>query len=220
MKNGIIGILLEDRKAIDLKVTNSFPMVALQPKASLVVQDKETIDISGFQHLSIPSDLSIHLTRRDKGSERPEYVFFDAPKLQSLLEMELPSPQRLFTFVGAPVHLNPQLQGVWQQAAILSPLTDADYDASRTRAFIDFFVHQDPKVDVLVNQNFATQGMRLAYDRTGCIFGPYAFDGLQRNPRVTSPWLFSIRYGYAEMPVGQDCYVYIPYEIRKRGNSG
>jgi hypothetical protein len=62
--------------------------------------------------------------------------------------------------------------------------------------------------------------MRLAYDRTGCIFGPFLFDGLQRKPRVKSSLLFSVRYGYVEMPVEQNCFVYIQYPIRARGNAG
>jgi len=218
MKNGIIGILCASNKVVDLKITNSLPMIALEDKSCLVVENQKR-DISGFQHLSIPSDLCIHLTKRVSGDQQTEYVFFDSPQLQSIFSDADMTFRLLFTYVSPPINLTPKFQGKWEQAAIISPFPDNDFDSKRTRVFFDFIVHTENTSGNLPTIPFATEGMRLAYDRHGCIFGPYLFDGLQRKPRVSSDLFFSVRYGYVEMPIEHNCFVYIQYPIRSRGNA-
>ena len=194
-------------------------MIALEDKSYLIVENQKR-DISGFQHLSIPSDLCIHLTKRVSGDQQAEYVFFDSPQLQSIITDTDLTVRLLFTYVSPPINFTPQFQGSWYQAAVLSPLPDSLFDLNKTRVFIDFFVHTEDESMNLPTVPFASEGMRLAYDRTGCIFGPFLFDGLQRKPQVKSDLLFSVRYGYVEMPIEQNCFVYIQYPIRARGNAG
>ncbi len=216
MKNGIIGIQCSSRKAIDLKITNSLPMIALQKKSKLVSLGHSIIDTSGYRHFSIPSDLCLHLTKRTSEMNRSEYIFFESPTLDSILNSPSFSYQLIFTYIGQPVHQTPKFNGTWEQAVIISPFPDSEYDEMRTRVFVDFFVHTKECSDVLISFPYSADNMRLAYDRTGPIFGPFMFNGLQRKPCVKSSLLFSIRYGYAEFPVNNDSHLLVPYPIRER----
>jgi hypothetical protein len=220
MKNGIIGFLCEDRKVIDLKITNSFTMIALQPKATLFAENDMKIDVSGFQHLAIPADLSIHLTKRLAAIQQPGYVFFDSPKLQEIVTTNLKTPFVLFTFVSAPILLNRPLQGVWDQAVIISPSPDKEYNPQVTRVFIDFFVHAGESTRAIAASGVAVDGMRLAPDRRGFLFGPFALEDFQRKSKLPSDLFFTIRFGFVEMTVAQDCFIYVAYRIKRRGNSG
>lgn len=209
-KNGIIAILAEDKKAVDLKITNAFPMIALEPQAWLFTPNEKKLNISGFQHFSIPPDLQIHLTKNKKGQK--EYKFFQVPKIEELIK-DTKLAHLLFTYISRPVAHRCQLQGEWEGAAIISPLKDELYDPNITRVFIDFFVHIKPD-EPLINAPLMMPDMRLAYNRHGCIDGPFLYDELQRRSNIPSNLLSSIRFGYINMPVNKACYIYIPYEIR------
>lgn len=191
-------------------------MIALQSKAWLISRNQPERDIGGYQHLSIPSDLCLHFTKRANGTEQPEYIFFDTPTLESIINDSSFGFQLLFTYVGPPVDMNPEFTGTWYQAVIISPFRDKEFAPNKTRVFIDFFVHTAISTNDLLSSPFVADNMRLAYDRNGATYGPFLFNGLQRKPRVKSRLLFSIRYGYAEMPIEQDSYVFVPYEIRER----
>ena len=65
--NGIIGILLPGpdgtaRKAFDLKVTNSFALLALAADSYLLHPPSTLTPLGQCQHLTIPPDLHIHAT--------------------------------------------------------------------------------------------------------------------------------------------------------------
>jgi hypothetical protein len=218
MKNGIVGFLCEDRKVVDLKITNSFPLIALEPKATLIAENKTKIDVSGFQHFALPADLSIHLTKRSPGGDPPEYVFFDSPKLQHIATRSLQSPFLMFTYISAPILMNRPFQGVWDQAVIISPLPDKAYDPRITRVFIDFFVHAGESTRAITATNLAVEGMRVAPDRRGFLFGPFAFEDVQRRTKSTSDLFFTLRFGFVEMTVGQDCFIHVPYKVKRRAN--
>ena len=217
-KNGIIGILCGNRKAIDLKITNSLPMLVLRTQSWLHNQNGFSMEISSYQHFSIPSDLAIHLTKQQAGEETPKHLFFDSPSYKSILEDSSFRHLHLFTFVGAPIQMCPQLQGTWDGAAIVNPRKDMDFHPDKTRAFIDFFVHSNARTD-FINYPLVHRSMRLAYDNSGCMLGAFPFDGLQRKPRVTTDLFFSIRVGYIEMDVTDNCHIFVDYELRQRNGS-
>jgi hypothetical protein len=213
MLNGIIGFICKDRKVIDLKITNSFPIIALQPKTMLVVENGARIDVSGYQHFSIPPDLCIHLTKHVRGNQQPEHIFFEGPHLKRLIQRSISTPFRLFTFVSAPISSNPLLKGDWHETVFMLPTIDDNFDPDRTRIFIDYFIHEGESMRGIATAKSIGQGMRCGKH---CLCGPFAFEDYQRTLKSSSDIFFTLRYGYTEMQPAQDCYIYIPYRIRKR----
>ena len=76
MKNGTVTILGPNTnlKVIDIKVTDSFPLIALPRGSRLMLPGSVTEDIDDYEHLSIPQDLRVHLTRR-RGTGPPHRFF-------------------------------------------------------------------------------------------------------------------------------------------------
>src|SRR5690349_8456946 len=95
MRNGIIGIVapIVSVKAIDIKITNTFPLIALGSRATLVTPDGRE-DVSEYQHVSIPPDLRVHLTRRDSGHEHHRWI------ADGLDEMVTAGSVRALTFIS------------------------------------------------------------------------------------------------------------------------
>jgi hypothetical protein len=135
-------------------------------------------------------------------------------KSRSSVDREKGDARLLFTFVAAPVALTRLLNGSWEQAVIVTPFAEKDFGAVRTRVFVDFFVHAGSKRVYVNSAPFAMQGMRLAFDRSGSVLGPYFLDDIQRRSDVNSGLSSSIRYGYCEMPVAEDCHVAVPFGIQ------
>lgn len=215
--NGTVTILAEDRKAIDIKITNAFPLIALEPVSWHVASSGLRSDISGFQHFSIPPDLTIHFSKPKRGATPAEHLFFKAPELNRLISDSCRSPQILFTYVGCPIRFCKKFSGKWYGAAIISPFKDAAYDIFETRVFIDFFIHTNPDQSGISIAPLVLPQMRLAYDRTGCTLGPFSYQGIQRKSQRQPNLLSTIRYGYINVSDDQtqSCYILTSYDLPK-----
>ena len=59
--------------------------------------------------------------------------------------------------------------------------------------------------------------MRLAADRSGSLFGPFAFEAIQRRNKPPYRGLaFTIRFGYVNMQDNCSTYTYSPLNIHQR----
>lgn len=71
---------------IDLKITDSFPLLAIGKDTTLVDKNLTEIVCKDFQHFSIPADLQIHLTKEDKKTNSKDYIFFTHDQIISELD--------------------------------------------------------------------------------------------------------------------------------------
>lgn len=223
LKNGMIAFIdgtisNTSKKWLDIEITNTFPLIAL-PKTSIVLpnENSEEIDNFKYDHISIPADLRTHLSGK-KGK-----VFFDATEAWAIKVGQAAGPLRLFTFVNLPIHDSPYLSGgqtrSWNQAILISPKLDGKFSATKTRMFIDFFIHKNPDDDTITNAPFVHKDMRLAYDNSGPLLGPFSFEGLQRKHDTEPGLLFTIRFGFAELEPSDTAFLFVPFEIfEKREN--
>jgi len=210
--------LAEDRKAIDIKITNAFPMIVLEPISWHIASSGTRTDLSGFQHFSIPPSLGLHFSKRKHGATPAQHLFFEASELHRLVSDASQSPQSLFTYIGCPIEFSRKFSGTWRGAVIISPFKDSVYNIVQTRIFIDFFVHTKPDPTAIANAPLILPEMRLAYDAKGCTLGPFSYQGIQRKPQGQPNLLSTIRYGYINMSddLVWSCYILTSYEIQKR----
>ncbi|OGF26524.1 hypothetical protein A2242_03885 [Candidatus Falkowbacteria bacterium RIFOXYA2_FULL_47_9] len=201
------------KKWLDIEITNTFPLIAL-PKTLLVLPDGITEEIKEYDHVSIPADIRTHLSG-SKGK-----IFFDATQAWTIKDGQTVGPLRLFTFVNLPIQLAPYLSGkqtkVWHEGALISPKQDGKFDPATTRMFIDFFIHKNSADETITNAPFAHENMRLAYDNSGPLLGPFSFEGLQRKYPTESDLLFTIRFGFAELEPKKTAFLFVPFKIYER----
>lgn len=219
LKNGMITIVgnqtVPGPKLLDVEITNSFPLISLGSSAILFCQGSEGEDISQYDHLTMPSDLRLHL------SGKKERIFFDVSQIWEKVDRNISFFTHYFTFVGLPYHRVPPMvqegkMKSWYQGMIIAPSHDREFNAS-TRFFLDFFLHtSNIDLDTMVNYPFATDNMRLAADRSGVVIGPYSFDALQRKIKPVRQVYFSFRMGYAELDDSETSYVYTPLKVFSR----
>jgi hypothetical protein len=200
MKNGTITFLCDapelSRQVIDVKITDSLPLIALSSTLRLIGRDGSWEDLSGYQHLSIPGDLRVHLTPKKGVGLR--YRF-----LKSILDQPTAARAgvtRAFTYVSPVIEqCRAMPHGRWEGgSAIISPLPDAGYSPALTRLFVDFLVHRDLNRPELTDAPFALQGMRPAPDRTDYRLGPFEFRTLHRK-QMSLDVFFTLRWGYWEL---------------------
>ena len=201
MKNGTITFLCDapelSRQVIDVKITDSLPLIALPSTVRLIGPDGRWEELSGYQHLSIPGDLRVHLTPRQ--GVGLHYRFLD----NILDQREVVSSAavaRAFTYVSPVIdHCRSMPPGRWEGGSvIISPLPDAAYSPAFTRLFVDFLVHRDLGRPELADVPFALPAMRAAPDRTDYRLGPFPFRSLQRK-QMSIDVFFTLRWGYWEL---------------------
>jgi hypothetical protein len=218
LRNGMIAFIdgtisNTSKKWLDIEITNTFPLIAL-PKTSLVLPNGQTEEIKEYDHVSIPADLRTHLSG-PKGK-----IFFDATQAWAIKDGQAAGPLRLFTFANLPIQFAPYLSGeqtrTWNEAALISPKQDSKFDPATTRMFIDFFIHKNPADEKITNAPFAHENMRLAYDNSGPLLGPFSFEGLQRKYQTEPELLFTIRFGFAELEPIDTAFLFVLFEIYER----
>ena len=215
LDNGTIMILGPDvsnigRKVFDLKIMQTFPIISIDRGGSRLLSRKaKEIPIDEYDHLSIPPDLNLHLTR-NTGNKR--YLKFRTELVDyksGLLKVDL---LHLFTWMSSPVSLYREPRGTWHQAQLIFPPKDSRYSNS-TSIFVDFFVHNYPCEDSIKNYKLFDSAMRLVGDNSGYIVGPYEFSQLVRGNHKFSPkFLFSLRFGFYENEEGHST-IYVPFKI-------
>ena len=201
MKNGTITFLCDapglSRQVIDVKITDSLPLIALPTTVRLIGRDGRWEDLSGYDHLSIPADLQVHLTPKKGGAAR--YCFLE-PILDKREAVAGAGVARAFTYVSPVIEqCRAMPHGRWEGgSAIISPLPDAAYSPASTRLFVDFLVHRDLSKPELADVPFALRGMRPAPDRTDYRLGPFEFRTLHRK-QMSIDVFFTLRWGYWEL---------------------
>jgi hypothetical protein len=210
--NGIIAMLLPGsdgvgRKAFDLKVTNSFALIALGPGSYLFRPPSTLTPLAEYQHLTIPPDLHVHATASGNTTARLTVSRSIVRKDGSVSR----GCHHIVTYVTAPADACRPLIGRWNGAALLSPHPDAAYTPTRTRLVVDFFVHQQPQqVSHVQRRACAVPGTRLAADNHGSSFGPYMFREVSRNGRVEPQFWFTLRMGYLDSAIAPGSPLVVP----------
>ena len=192
LKNGIFTILGSGKKVIDIKITNAFPIIAVDSK-TVIFKNDNSIGSHDYQHLSLPPDLRIHLTS-------PTDHLFIEPDLAALNHS---CHIRLFTYVSKIISECSPLSGVWEGGSVIvSPFEDDQYNINHTRIVMDFILSAQPMISVDLNDEadwFANT--RRASDQDGSFFGPINYQGFQRRPKALHYFCF-VRMGYVEF---DDC---------------
>jgi len=199
------------RKVFDLKIIQTFPIITTESGKTKLRTKKEEIDINEYQHLSIPPDLNLHLT---KSIREKRHLLFDID-LVNLNDGTLKEDWvHLFTWRSRPISNYRKPIGTWYQAQIIFPSKD-DKFTENTGIFIDFFVHKRPEETQLIQYYpYLFEGMRFAGVNHGNISGPYQFNEVVRGKhRVIPNYLFTIRFGYYETE--GDCAILdIPFSLK------
>jgi hypothetical protein len=218
LRNGMIAFIdgsISDtsKKWLDIEITNTFPLIAL-PKTLLVFPCGTTEEVEEYNHVSIPADIRVHLSG-PKGK-----IFFNATQAWAMKNGQATEPLRLFTFANLPIQSAPYLIGeqtrTWNGGVLISPKQDVRFDPATTRMFIDFFIHKNPVDKTITNAPFAHENMRLAYDNSGPLLGPFSFEGLQRKYPTEPDLLFTIRFGFAELEPKETAFLFVPFKIYER----
>lgn len=199
------------RKVFDLKIMQTFPIISIDNDNSiLVTKDLKEMPINGYDHLSIPPDLNLHLTSH-VGLERhlnfkTNFVDYDSGLLKDNF-------LHLFTWMSKPISLYRQPHGTWHQAQMIFPPKDSLFTLS-TGIFVDFFVHNIPDKTIVSDYQLFNSTMRLVGDNSGYIIGPYDFEQLIRGKHQFMPkFSFSARFGYYENSADSSK-IYIPLELK------
>jgi hypothetical protein len=189
----------------------TFPIISIDDNNSfLVTSDLNKTSISGYDHLSIPPDLNLHLTK-NSGLDRhlnfkTDFVDFDSGLLKDNF-------LHLFTWMSKPIPVYHEPHGTWNQAQIIFPPKDQFFTVN-TSIFVDFFVQNFFHETTVKTYPLFDKTMRLVGDNSGYIIGPYDFEQLIRGThRFTPKFSFSARFGYYENPTGSSK-IYIPIEMR------
>ncbi|MBD3311112.1 MAG: hypothetical protein GF349_01280 [Candidatus Magasanikbacteria bacterium] len=219
LKNGTIMILGPDknniaRKVFDLKIMQTFPIISIDKDNSiLVTEDSKDISISGYDHLSIPPDINLHLTNNKTLDNKhlnfvTNFVDYDS----GLLKKDF---LHIFTWMSKPISNYREPHGTWNQAQIIFPPKDNLF-SENTAIFVDFFVHNFPHVDIINDYILVDKMMRLVGDNSGYIIGPYEFEQVIRGlHRFIPKFSFSLRFGYYENLIGSSK-IFIPLKIKEK----
>jgi hypothetical protein len=214
LKNGIIAIIdgtisNESKKFLEIKITNSFPLIKLAKKSFLIKDVLGMELLKNYDHFSIPPDLRLHISGK-------KHIFFDNDFIKKLNNNASINPIKLFTFIGVPLAKTTLLFGnkkkEFDNTLLISLFLDSTCNFQKTRVFIDFFIHKE--IDLLqqiIEYNFCLTGMRLSFDRNGCTAGPFLFEGFQRKINLEHKPFFTIRYGFVELDdVEETTYLHVP----------
>jgi hypothetical protein len=220
LQNGTIMILGADdknigRKVFDLKIMQTFPIISIDKDNSIFVnKNLKEVSISGYDHLSIPPDLNLHLTDHH-GLERhlnfqTNFVDYSSGLLKNKF-------LHLFTWMSKPISLYRQPHGTWHQAQIRFPPKDNLFTVN-TGIFVDFFVHNIPDKTIVSDYKLFNKTMRLVGDNSDYIIGPYDFEQLIRGKhRFIPKFSFSARFGYYEN-LSNSSKIYIPLELKLKNH--
>ena len=201
------------RKWLDIEVTNRWPLITLGEKSRLLRADGSSEDLSGFDHLSIPPDLRLHL------SGPADQIMFDAAPAWVAASGRSPAPFHWFTFIGKTIERADFLSGgkrrVWNGCVLISPFTDERFDPTRTRVFVDFFLHS-VQFSNAEHAPMCLPGMRAAHDRQGCTLGPFLLGEIQRRAESSPSVLCTLRFGFVELDNRSGTFLYVPLSIHSQ----
>lgn len=207
MKNGMIvfieGEPTSGNKLLEIKITNTFPLIVLDKKAFWYKANGEKEDISHFNHISIPPDLRVHLSD-SSGIENSR--FLNVERIWKLIDENSTDLEHCFTFIESPYKhtgllVEPGKTKKWEGESEIISLFQFKNFNENTRFFVDFFLHNKliPK-ERINNYKFCLPNMRLTSEKgINYLVGPYSFSDLQRREGCNNNLMFTIRFGYVEM---------------------
>lgn len=210
-------------RAIELKVSGNHILLALGPNPILIDGNGTHQRISEFQHLTIPPDLEIHLTRFDR--DPSGRIFFDpCPTDRNPVILSLVAPvARLFAYVSPPTSYCPVLSGFRRKkgAALFLLNGDTSYNPYHSRCFLEFFVHTFRDEDLLRVRNapMLRDDMRLPFEGAS-IQGPFPFAQLVPKSNRKFTFAFSVRFGYCEAGPEENSLLYLSQRVRPPWTSG
>lgn len=200
---------------IEMLIIDTFPIFSLGQTTFLTCSGVTKEKLTGFDHLSIPADLRLHLT------SQKEHIIFDNTPTLGLLDSQEPAIVQLFSIIGqtfskAEFFPTPAKTKTYGPSVIISPFKD-DECTPLTRFCLDFFIHSvSTGQDQILKIPFGLN-VRPASDQHGPLFGPYAFSDLQRRTPTARGLAFTMRMGYVEFGDELDCtYVHSPLRIYER----
>lgn len=205
LRDGIVafidGDLSDARRLLALDVRNAFPMISLGKNPVLIHRNSSIEVIEKYEHLSIPSDLRLHIT------SPKDQIMFDVSSIWGMLNFLYYVPvTHFFTHVGLPYShtkalVKPGKREIWNQAALINPIRDKQF-SQFTRFGIEFFLHSSGFNAADVRRmplTMPNMNMRLASDARDEVFGPFWFGAIQRrNLPARLDMMFSIRMFFAE----------------------
>jgi len=102
--SGIIAILasygtLEMRKVLDLKITSGFPTVTI-PQNFKIRIPQHKLEIEGYQHITIPPDLKVHIT----GDGKPKIWGDEIKNLLTISGKLTVDYQKILTVIFPPIN--------------------------------------------------------------------------------------------------------------------
>lgn len=199
------------RKVFDLKITQAFPIISIDNSNSILVsKDLKEKVLDGYDHLSIPPDLRLHLTSHTNLEKHLNFQTDLVDRDSGLLKSDF---QHLFTWMSKPIASYRQPHGSWHQAVMIFPPKD-DLFTSNTSIFVDFFVHNIPNEAAVCDYPLFNTTMRFSGDNSGYVLGPHSFGRLIRGAHRFEPkFSFSARFGYHENSDGSSK-IYIPLELK------
>lgn len=221
MKNGAILIIgnqtIPGPKLLDIKITNSFPLINLESKSFLIKSSSvnDTESINGYDHLSIPPDLRLHLTGNNN-----RRLFFDAGRVWDFLDNNDDGVFHYFTFIGLPFKKTKPIVGhgetkKWYGAEIILPPKDGKF-SPETRIVIDIFLHTSPNSVNSGSPPFVFSDIRSVLNNNTNIIVSYTLESLLRKKKHFNKDVYlSIRMGYIDIENSDENAVYLYTPLKK-----
>lgn len=174
---GIIAILAnfdtpEMRKVLDLKITSGYPTITLSSNFKVQIP-QQNLEVNGYQHITIPPDLKLHLT----GAGKPKIWADDFKDLftkKSNLKVDY---RKIITVIFPPINDFPIFTNRSYNGAEIITFSQLPHWNQNTSFILELFAQKDQMTVIPNNQHYhGEQGayMPWRYSDTGRIFNePY-----------------------------------------------
>lgn len=214
MENGIIALLSFDndsvkqkafnlrqsRIALDLKITSNFPIISFDNDSTILVFNKTTglTEEVEVQHFSIPQNLHLHLTTKDR-----RHIFFNSDLINDNKTGLKNNLTRIFSWFSGPLKNCRPLEKLKRHEAALIIMIPGVKHTDRTGVFADFFIHSSSvSPSLILAEVFQDQTCYIMADHNAALYGPTQlhFAGIFRKEpkhRVVDVFM-TIRYGFYE----------------------
>lgn len=187
------------RKVFDLKIMQSFPIVVNESPSTKLITNGKEVNTEGYQHLSIPPDLQMHLA----GHEDLPRIWFDTDIVDDTSGRLKKDLIHLFNWRSRPIDMYKEPKDAGQpkyHGAQLVFLTPDQLFTNRTGISVDLFVHNyAAAIEEIKDFPFSTENTRHAGDNHGNLIGPYEFGEIVKGSHKVKPnYFFTVRLGYHE----------------------
>lgn len=219
LPNGTVVFMRDEKfpgiKTIDIKITNTFPLITLTEKTYLLHPKMDSELLVGYDHISLPPDLRLHITGKSN------HLFFDVQPVRDMLNNSDQDFFHYFTVIGLPASRCLPIvplggSKTWFEGIIISPKKDTQWNLS-TRLFLDFYLSRGiTNTDCFLREAMVIENMRLATDMHGSLLGPYSLSDFQRKEEGAGDIQLTIRFGYVEMEENDSMYIHSNLNLNHR----